>query len=945
MLSSDTRLDESVSSIVHVPNILPANTTQDIRIAHLNCRSLPSSIDDIHVLMLNDKIDVLTLSETWLDESISDQEICPDVTGLHIIRRDRNRRGGGVAIMLSRRMKYKHRPDISEGKIESIWIELFPNSKRAMNICCTYRPPSQYDFYEHLSDECESILPTGHAGITILGDLNSDLLNPALQQTKRLNQLIGYLQLDELVKQPTRITQSTSTQLDVILTNRSECFKDTFAIPYSNSDHHLVATHFYPRGVNLNPKHKVIFSRKYSNLDVELLDCILMDEVWKDILSFDNIDDCVKCFNLVMEALIDMMIPLRKIRIKGTLPPWSNDASITSMRRFRDKLHRKAIQSGNTDDWREYKRIRNKTTSMTRLAKGNYIARLSTEMKDKPSKFWRYVDHLSNRNKSFQLKTDNTANDFNQYFLSVSQQIVNTITPSAISPTSFLCQGDIPKLEFSLVEIEEVVHLIRQMSSNKATGADKIPTRLLKSCPMSFGVIITELINRSISTNTFPTQWKKAIVTPIPKSTQNDDLTNFRPISVLPVISKILERVISNQLVSHMLQNDLLSDSQSGFRSGHSTQDVLLYVTERWRKAIDEGKYVGVGFLDLTKAFDCVNHKILLSKAAYFGIQGPELKWMESYLSGRSQQVSLNGALSESGNIVAGVPQGSILGPLLFTMYTNDIPRVIQHCSISMYADDTEIHYDHRDISEVEEKIQSDLNQLEVWMASNKLKLNVNKSSVMLIGSRQRIRDKSLKVSIYGSQLEQVTRTRYLGLLIDNHLTWDDHISGVLNRVRHKLNAIGRLKPLPPRILSLLYQSFVVPIFDYCDIVWSPSSRVKAEQLERLHRRATRLIPAKKRGFSLHHTLADRRVYHMMIATYKIIKNVTPVYLRDLLRATVDVTQHLGRNIHRLFIPSVRTNYGKNSFYFRAAMTWNSLNTNLYTAPNLDTFKALYAAL
>ena len=381
-------------------------------------------------------------------------------------------------------------------------------------------------------------------------------------------------------------------------------------------------------------------------------------------------------------------------------------------------------------------------------------------------------------------------------------------------------------------------------------GVDGIPSRFLKACPLGFGRIVTSLINKSISEGTFPALWKRAIVTPIPKK-KCDALTDYRPISVLPVVSKILERVIHNQLTIHLLVNELLSDSQSGFRAGHSTQDVLLHVTEKWRQDIDEGRYVGAGFLDLKKAFDCVNHKILLEKALYYGIRGIEMKWLTSYLSERSQQVCLNGNLSESGDVTIGVPQGSILGPLLFVLYTNDMPRAILHSCINMYADDTEIHYANKELSLVEKRLQEDLYALESWMSSNRLKFNVKKSCIMLVGTRQKLKDKSISVFLSGLQLEQVMHIKYLGLIIDSHLKWDEHINYVLKRVRNKLDSIGRLKPLPPRLLTFLYLVYVLPIFDYCDIVWSPSTINKAMQLERLHHKVTRNLPTiKQRGFS-----------------------------------------------------------------------------------------------
>ncbi len=230
-----------------------------------------------------------------------------------------------------------------------------------------------------------------------------------------------------------------------------------------------------------------------------------------------------------------------------------------------------------------------------------------------------------------------------------------------------------------------------------------------------------------------------ANVTPIFKGKgDKNDICNYRPISVLPVMSKILEKVVQAQLVYHLESNCLLNINQSGFRSNHSTQDVLVNVTDSWRKSIVKGEFVGAVFLDL--AFDCVNHDIILSKLPFYGIGGDALHWFHSYLSNRSQRVCVDDNLSSWGSITSGVPQGSILGPLLFVLYINDMPHIVEHSHVNIYADDTEIHASSPDLDLLHSKLQNDLDTLQVWLAVNKLKVNTLKTQCMLIGTPQRIR-------------------------------------------------------------------------------------------------------------------------------------------------------------------------------------------------------------
>ena len=247
--------------------------------------------------------------------------------------------------------------------------------------------------------------------------------------------------------------------------------------------------------------------------------------------------------------------------------------------------------------------------------------------------------------------------------------------------------------------------------------------------------------------------------------------------------------------------------------------------------------------MDLAKAFDCVDHSILLQKLPYYGVNGDALSWLTSFLSRRTQQVNFQGSLSSSGCMKVGVPQGSILGPLLFSIYVNDLPNVISLSDVNMFADDTEIHFSHSDLLTVERTLQADIQNVSFWLVANKLKLNIVKSLCMLIGSRQRISGKSLNLFLDNSALKQLSVARYLGVYFDRYLTWDSHINYVLQRVRRKLYMINRLRPVAPRVLHLLYQAFVLPIFDYCDTVWSPSNASCIRRLERVHSKFLSSLP------------------------------------------------------------------------------------------------------
>ena len=340
---------------------------------------------------------------------------------------------------------------------------------------------------------------------------------------------------------------------------------------------------------------------------------------------------------------------------------------------------------------------------------------------------------------------------------------------------------------------------------------------------------------------------------------------------------------------------------------------MLLYVVDSWRKAIDACKFVVAGFLDLAKAFNCINHDILLDKLAHYGVVGKAHAWFESYLCGHQQTVKFDGSLSAWGSVRVGVPQGSILGPLLFSIFVNDLPSVVDHAQINMYADDTELHCCGEDLQCVQNDLQSDLYRVQDWLQANRLQLNVSKSVIMLIGSWQRLWNRSVSVSINGKPLASVTSTRYLGILIDQHLTWKSHVDNVLKRVRCKLYALFRLKPLPSHLLSRLYQAFVLPVFDYGDVVWALTTVSLSKPLECLHSHFLRQVPDCNSFVKV--TLAERRRFHTAVQVFKVLYQLCPGYLRDWFVFAEAHTGHSGRNNCRLFIPQINTSIGKNDFF------------------------------
>ena len=495
-----------------------------------------------------------------------------------------------------------------------------------------------------------------------------------------------------------------------------------------------------------------------------------------------------------------------------------------------------------------------------------------------------------------------------------------------------------------------VLTLVRKLCKNKATGLDKISVRLIHECADLIADSLCSIFNCSIATGIFPEDWKISKVIPLFKQGDRSDLNNYRPISIIPVIAKVFERVVYDQIFAFLNENKLLSPHQSGFRCLHSTVTALLEATDSWAYDIDRGNINAVVFLDLKKAFDTVDHEILLSKLNKYGIEDMENKWFKSYLNNRNQKCFVNGCLSQNRSLACGIPQGTILGPLLFILYINDLPNCLSYTQPRMYADDTNLSFASDSIDTIEHKMNHDLANIKEWLIANKLTLNKSKTKFMLIGSRQKLRtfDKSPSLVIDGAPLNRVSNTKSLGVTIDENLSWSEHIGELCKKIASGIVAIKRTRSLfPRRTLQLVYNSLVQPYFDYCNSVWGNCCKTLATKLQKLQNRAARVLTFSGYDISADNlfkvlgwkNLECQRQIGVAVMVYKSLNGLAPDYLSPRLVDRSSITNYQLRNTEAsLAIPLPRTNFMKNSFCYRGAFLWNSLPIGLRQGKTLGEF-------
>ena len=405
------------------------------------------------------------------------------------------------------------------------------------------------------------------------------------------------------------------------------------------------------------------------------------------------------------------------------------------------------------------------------------------------------------------------ANEFNNYFVSTGLKLASYQTPTTLNPLNSL-QFNANSLVIDHIEEIEVVRIINSLN-NSSPGWDCIPAKLAKRVLNYYIKPLTFLINQSFHDGIFPDELKLAKVIPIYKSGSTMELNNYRPISVLNIFSNIFERLMYNKLIKFLDKYNILDQNQFGFRQGHSTHHALITLVDNITKSLDNGDIVIGVFIDLKKAFDTVDHKIVLKKLYYYGIRGNALKWFESYLTNRSQYVLFNGEKSDIRDITYGVPQGSILGPLLFILYINDFSGVSDKLFCVLFADDTNIFLSGKDIHNLINTLHVELSKLYTWLLVNKLTLNISKTHFMVF-HRAKHKKYKIGIEINNIPIEQVRHTKFLGVIFDDNLDWFNHISYINTKIEKGIGIICRAKKyFSTTALINLYHAFIFPYLIY----------------------------------------------------------------------------------------------------------------------------------
>ena len=783
------------------------------------------------------------------------------------------------------------------------------------------------------------------------------MVNRISWQTDYLKDIANTYQFKQLITGHTRITESSATLIDLAFTNKSESIVTSGIEHVGISDHSLI---YIQRKIAIPRKQpKITVTRQYKNYQV----AAFKNDLSKILASLKDTDDP----NIMWEdwrakflAGADIHAPYVTRKVRNDYVPWIT-AEIKRSIHHRDFLKKKAVKTKSKFTHEAYKKARNEVNKLIKHTKATYYMNAFNDCESNPKEMWRKISDLTNkRAKTTNISevaeegvilTDPTeiANSFNKFFSEIGPNLSDKLPNSNYAPESYVKSIN-DDFHFRTITESEVLKLLSTLKTSKATGHDKISPKLLKDSADIITKSLTQIFNKSILVGKFPDDLKIAIISPIYKT---GNKTNYRPISVLSVVAKIFEAIISHQLSNYLEINGVIVNEQFGFRKKHSTQTALLNVTNKWYLNMDKGYLNGVIFLDLKKAFDCVNHSILLKKLQCYGINGVAYTWFKSYLTDRMQTCKIGQNKSQQHKIRCGVPQGSNLGPLLFLLYINDLPNCLSYTSANMFADDTNITTKGLNVEEIQTRLNYDLEHIHQWLLANKLTLNKDKTEYMIIGSRQRLSNIEIDptIELGESKIKRVKHSKTLGIIIDDQLLWKKQVETTVSKVSKGIGMLRRIKScVPKRTLIKVYNAIILPHFDYCSLVWSNCSEYLLDKLQKRQNRAARIItgrpydiPTKEIFRELNwQSLPDRWEKNKLMFMHKVKSNDLPASMNNLFQIANNTNYDLRSNGNDFLLQKPKTNYMKKSITYNGAIAWNKLPNNVKAA-NMSTsqFKAV----
>ena len=881
---------------------------------------------------MQENYDILGVSETWLTQNILDEQI--QIKNYKFVRLDRNTRGGGVGMYIKNNFNYEFLNSVQSEHLEQVWIKLKINSVTYI-FGSIYRPPrGQFSDFLTLLEESLSHFSMECDRVVCGGDFNLNLLDLNNKSVQDFLFCIDTFNLQQIIDTPTRITAKTNSLIDLILISKDEKKVEVTTINLPQiSDHLLVGCCIETKVVEHN-----VYStfRNLKRIDRELLKQFLENAPFENIVNIVNINEKVNYLNTILINIFDVLSPLKTVKIKKQKPAWLTD-TVQTMIKIRDKAFQKYKKTKKPEHWEYYRQIRNQTNIAIKAEKNKYLEFCTNNNNSKI--LWKRLNNLNIVNKPCVMPLPNFLNkpsDINDHFLQFSKN-KQPADPNLIEYYLNNKKANVSeKFSFSTVTTDQVKSQLFSIKS-LAIGSDCVNLEMLKLCCPRIIPFLTNIINSCILEGIFPDAWKIARVMPLPKNNNVISLNELRPISILPCLSKVLERVMNDQVKKFLEKNIILPANQSGFRTGYSCTTTLLSLTDDILRASDSGKATVLVLLDYSKAFDTINHQLLLTILSFIGFAPGAADFIESYLSNRQQYVETSVGQSAGESVECGVPQGSILGPLLFTIYTSNFISCMDRVTAYFYADDTQILFSFSpgDGPMAELLINKDLNSLVTYSQRHGLHINPDKSTVLVFGKNKKYLMSNLDINISDKNLVFTECAKNLGLRIDTDLRFKQQIGFCLKKAYFNLRMIYPHRHILSETLKIkLTDSLVLSHFNYCDVLYGPClDKNDINRIEMVQKCCLRFIYGIRKYEPVSYKLKDakwlsmqnRRKLHSLVFFHIVIISNCPPYLSNKITYRTDIHSLNLRFRGLITPPPHKTALFKRSFTYNVYKLYNNI--------------------
>ena len=920
-------------------------TDEGLRVGYLNICHLINKIADASKIIDNHNkpFHIFCFSESWLNKRIKNTSLT--IPGYFIVRRDpKIVHETGLIVYVQKTVSFKIRLDLCHPGVEVLWIEIKSGhtnkSPDSLLICFLYKHSKcSSQWYDDFSDMMDNVWLL-QKEILLMGDLNMDLL----QLCSKWQNIFTSYNLTQCVNVATRITQKCSSLLDHIYSSNINSLSEICVPTVGCSDHNAICVTWRKKGFKI-PKttHILTMFRSFKKFDLLSFQSDLQAAPFQNIYGFADPDEALLFWSKTLLTVVNKHIPFIQKRVKSKiLPGWLTKDILLAME-DRDRLKKNRL-------FDEYKKKRNVVKYLIRKSKRNFFEKL-IEDKSNTASIWKAIRQLT-KPSSPDVDCNISANAFNNHFTDIGKKLISKeIKPDSFDTSALeqFCLLKNIKTKFSvpLMSVQDVLSYIGSLKNKTSCGFDEISPQILKLSAPFIADSITYLLNLCLSKNYFPDEFKYAKIIPLHKKGDVSDINNYRPISLLPVISKVLEHHIHIHLTTFIEKYQLLNENQSGFRKHHSCETTLCKITDSWLQAINNRLAVGVIFIDLTKAFDLINHDVLIHKLKIYGFDDSCMQLFKSYLSNRTQSVYSRGVRSSKTCICRGVPQGSILGPILFSLYINDLPLVIPKAKCNLFADDTSLHHADYTIDDISRCLNRSMKSVDNWCKANDMIIHPEKTESMLVCTRQkrqRLSDNQLNIKYKDSLIKQVSKHKLLGITIDQNLNWQEHISILIKQVSSTVFQLSQIKHfLNEHSRRLFYFSYIQSRLNYCSIIWGNCCPSTIKPLLSLQKRAVRMIrkikPSEK---SMTNIFKDLNIlplsylvkYNTLLLMHKVVHHDCPQYIKSIFC----FRSH--RYSKRALIPKTNIDLFKMSVSFRGSKEWNALPNTFRELSVLSAFKA-----